>query len=141
MRGALRTPDQFDSALTHELAHAMIVSLAPRGVPAWLHEGLATHLEPSSPRDALRRLQFAGMFVPLEDLQNGFGGLTAPQARVAHDESHVAASLLLERLGVNMSLLLESLGRGQDMAAALAQFGLTYADFERDVVARIKTAR
>jgi tetratricopeptide (TPR) repeat protein len=141
VRGALRTPDQFDSALTHELAHALIVSLAPRGVPAWLHEGLATHLEPSSSRDALQRLRAARMFVPLEHLQHGFGGLTEPQARVAYDESHVAASVLLERLGVNMSLLLESLGRGQDMTAALGQFGLSYADFERDVATRIKTGR
>jgi tetratricopeptide (TPR) repeat protein len=141
VRGALRTPGEFDSALTHELAHAMIVSLAPRGVPAWLHEGLATHLEPNNPRDAVRRLQAARIFVPLEYLEHGFGGLTEAQARVAYDESHVAASLLLERLGVNMSLLLESLGRGQDMTAALGQFGLSYIDFERDVAARIKTLR
>jgi tetratricopeptide (TPR) repeat protein len=141
VRGALARPDELDSALTHELAHAMIASLAPRGVPAWLHEGLATHFEPSDPRDAVRRLQSARILVPLANLRNGFGGLTEQQARVAYDESLVAASVLLERLGPNMSLLLESLGRGQDMTAALAQFGLTYIDFERDVAARIRSSR
>ena len=141
VRGALARPDELDTVLTHELAHAMIASLAPRGVPAWLHEGLAMYLEPSNARDAVRRLQSAHTPVPLENLQNGFGGLTESQARVAYDESLVAASVLLNRLGPNMSLLLESLGRGQDMAAALAQFGLTFADFERDVATFIKSSR
>jgi hypothetical protein len=40
-----------------------------------------------------------------------------------------------------MSLLLESLGRGQDMITSLAQFGVTRADFERDVLARINSSR
>ena len=141
VRGALARPDELDTALTHELAHAMIASLAQRGVPAWLHEGLATYLEPSSPRDAVRRLQTARVLVPLESLLHGFAGLDERQARVAYDESLVAASVLLDRLGPNMALLLESLGRGQDMKAALAQFGLTPADFERDVTARIRSSR
>ena len=141
VRGALARPDELDSVLTHELAHAMIASVAPRGVPAWLHEGLATYLEPTNARDAVRRLRFAHTPVPLESLQNGFGGLTERQAQVAYDESLVAASVLLDRLGPNMSLLLESLGRGQDLAAALAQFGLTLVDFERDIAAFIKSSR
>jgi hypothetical protein len=141
VRGALARPDELDSVLAHELAHAMIGSLAPRGVPAWLHEGLATYLEPSNPRDAVRRLHSAHTLVPLESLQNGFGGLTERQAQVAYDESLVAASVLLDRLGPNMSLLLESLGRGQDLAAALDQFGLTFVDFEREIAAFIKSSR
>jgi Tetratricopeptide repeat/Peptidase MA superfamily len=141
VRGALDRPDELDSVLTHELAHAMIAGLAPRGVPAWLHEGLATYLEPSNPRDAVRRLRAARTIVPLENLQNGFGGLTEPQARVAYDESLIAASVLLNRLGPNMSILLEGLGRGQDITAALAQFGLTFADFERDVATFMRSSR
>ena len=49
--------------------------------------------------------------------------------------------MLLERLGANMSLLLESLGRGQDLTAALAQFDVSDAAFERDVLARITASR
>lgn len=138
VRGALANRDEFDRVLTHELAHAMIASLAPRGVPAWLHEGLATYLEPGDVRAAQSRLKAGRMFVPFENLQNGFGRLSERQAQVAYDESLVAASVLMERLGPNVSLLLEALGRGQEMAAALAQLGLTPADFERSVAGRIR---
>jgi len=89
----------------------------------------------------VRRLKSARQLIPLENLQNGFGGLSEAQARITYDESLVAASVLLDRLGPNVSLLLESLGRGQDMGTALAQFGLTPADFERDVLARINSSR
>jgi tetratricopeptide (TPR) repeat protein len=139
--GALATPEEFDRVLTHELTHAMIAGLAPRGVPAWLHEGLATYLEPSDARAAARRLKSSRFFVPLGRLQNGFGDLSEREAYVAYDESLVAASVLMERLGPNVSLFLESLGRGQDMTAALAQFGFTYGDFELAVAGRIKSSR
>jgi hypothetical protein len=46
-----------DRVVTHELVHAVIASAAPRQVPAWLNEGLATYLEGSDHawvRDALR---------------------------------------------------------------------------------------
>jgi hypothetical protein len=55
VRGALRTGARFDRVLTHELAHAMIASLAARGVPAWLHEGLAVNLEPGDVDGAEQR--------------------------------------------------------------------------------------
>jgi hypothetical protein len=141
VRGALAKPAQFDRALTHELAHAMIAGLASRGVPAWLHEGLATYLEPADTRAAGRRLQAARGLVPLEHLREGFGGLTEAQAQVAYDESLVAATVLFERLGANMSLLLESLSRGQDLTAVLAQFGVSIVDLERDMLARIRSPR
>ena len=41
VQGALAEQRTFDRVLTHELAHAMIAGVAGRGVPAWLHEGLA----------------------------------------------------------------------------------------------------
>ena len=41
VRGALERPDEFQRVLTHELTHALIWTLAPRGVPTWLNEGLA----------------------------------------------------------------------------------------------------
>jgi hypothetical protein len=140
VRGALAVQEQFDRILTHELAHAMIAGLAPRGIPAWLHEGLATYLEPADVRAAVVRLRGART-VPLASLQEGFGGLTAAQALVAYDESLVAASVIAERLGPNLSLLLESLGRGQDMVSALAQLGVSSADLERGLTAQIKSTR
>jgi Tfp pilus assembly protein PilF len=140
VRGALAVQAEFDRILTHELAHAMIAGLAPRGIPAWLHEGLATYLEPGDVRAAVVRLRGAPT-VPLASLQQGFGELTAEQALVAYDESLVAASVVAERLGPNMSLLLESLGRGQDMVSALAQLGVSVADLDRGMAARVRPTR
>jgi tetratricopeptide (TPR) repeat protein len=140
VRGALAVQEEFDRILTHELAHAMIAGLAPRGIPAWLHEGLATYLEPGDVRAAASRLRTART-VPLGDLQEGFGGLDSRQALVAYDESLIAASVLAERLGANLSLLLESLGRGQDMLSALAPFGVTVPELERAITTRIRAPR
>ena len=45
MRGALDKREELDRVLSHEFTHALIRTLASRGVPAWLNEGLATALE------------------------------------------------------------------------------------------------
>lgn len=136
--GALSTPAEFDRVLTHELAHAMIAGVAPRGVPGWIHEGLATLLEPSDPVDAERRLRGARTFVPLENLTGGFTRLDAMQARVAYDESLVAANMLLQRLGGNTAILLEHLAAGDDLTGSFEQLGLSFPDFERDVAGRLR---
>src|SRR5256712_1495514 len=41
MRGALNDPKQLEKVLAHEFTHALVKSMAPRGVPTWLEEGLA----------------------------------------------------------------------------------------------------
>lgn len=140
VRGALAVQAQFDRILTHELAHAMIAGLARRGIPAWLHEGLASYLEPGDVGAAALRLRSA-QIVPLSDLQEGFGDLSERQARVAYDESLLAASVIAERLGPNLSLLIESLGRGQDLVSALDQFGVTIPELERAMTTRIRAPR
>ena len=140
--GALKTTAEFDRVLTHELAHAMIASLAPRNVPAWLHEGLAVHLEPQDAGAAEQRLTAAGAFVPLAALSEGFSRFTDAQARVAYDESVVAARALLTRVGGgNIGLLLQALGRGEEFDTAVEQFGFTAAQFESDLKHRITDAR
>src|SRR6267378_4385139 len=45
MLGALDKREELDRVLSHEFTHALIRTLASRGVPAWLDEGLATALE------------------------------------------------------------------------------------------------
>ena len=45
MRGALDNPAELDRVLAHEFTHALVRTLATRGVPAWLNEGLAAALE------------------------------------------------------------------------------------------------
>ena len=45
MQGAQQLAE-FDRVLTHELTHAMLRSVAPRNLPAWLNERLAMYCEP-----------------------------------------------------------------------------------------------
>src|SRR5437867_12833152 len=45
MRGALNDPRQLEKVLAHEFTHALIKSLAPRGVPTWVDDGLAVGFE------------------------------------------------------------------------------------------------
>ncbi len=138
VRGAMRTTERFDRVLTHELAHAMIASLAARGVPAWLHEGLAVNLEPGDVEGAEQRLKALGLFVPLENLETGFGRLNGAQARVAYDVSTVAARALMDRLGARVALLLGALGRGAAFPQAAGQLGIAPADFEAGLSKRLK---
>jgi hypothetical protein len=138
VRGAMRTTARFDRVLVHELAHAMIASLADRGVPAWLHEGLAVNLEPGDVDGAEQRLMALKLFVPLEYLQNGFGRFNGAQAQVAYDVSTVAARALMTRLGPHVGLLLGELGRGAEFAQASERLGISAAEFERSLSIRIK---
>jgi hypothetical protein len=45
MRGADEKGEDLDRVLAHEFSHALIRSLATRGLPTWLNEGLASVLE------------------------------------------------------------------------------------------------
>jgi hypothetical protein len=49
--------------------------------------------------------------------------------------------VLAERLGANLSLLIESLGAGQDLTSALGQFGVTIPEIEGGMNARIRAPR
>ena len=76
MRGALDNPKELDRVLSHEFTHALVRSLAPRGVPAWLNEGLATALEAGDLEWAEQQVQRQSKPVPLRALQSGFGRFT-----------------------------------------------------------------
>lgn len=138
VRGALRTMPQFDRVLTHELVHAMVASLAPRGVPTWLHEGLAVHLEPGDADAAERRLKLKRAFVPLSYLEGGFERLNDQQAQIVYDESVVAARALMDRIGTGVSMLLQDLGNGSTFSQAVERFGFTAAELEGGLSRRIK---
>ena len=97
VQGAAQNMDQFDRVLVHELTHAMISGLALRGVPAWLHEGLAGYFESRDAGLAQRRVARLGFGVPLSQLEGGFGRLNAAQAAFAYDESLVAADMLMRQ--------------------------------------------
>ena len=128
--GASRDPELFAGVLTHELTHAMVSNLAPRGVPAWLHEGLAQYFDGTDPAPARRRMKALSGFIPLKELERGFSGMTAAQARVAYDESLVAVAQLFERPAFGWTRLLQQLSDGQPFYRAIESFGFTYDDLE-----------
>jgi tetratricopeptide (TPR) repeat protein len=119
--GALRQTD-LDRVVTHELVHAIVASAAPRRVPAWLNEGLATYLESSDRSWVPEVIRKAGTVVPLEDLANGFSGLDEQGALVAYAESAVAAEILCAKLGRNIGTFLKMVGNGSSVDDALLAF-------------------
>lgn len=128
--GASRSPQLFERVLTHELTHAMVSALAPRGVPSWIHEGLAQYFDGSSVDDARRRLQAHGRRIPLDQLDGGFGHLTAAGAVVAYDESLVAVRTILERRDISWTELLYALAGSEHPRETLAGFQIDYAQLE-----------
>lgn len=83
--------------LTHEFTHAVVHSLAPRGVPQWLNEGLAMLMERSGTAVPSPSGEVAGP--PLAQLEGSFGKLAPDEARAAYATSAAAAQALLDAAG------------------------------------------
>jgi len=83
-------------------------------------------------------MQSSGVVVPLSQLQEGFGRLNAAQALVAYDESLVAVDFLARLLGTRMAVLLQGMGNGRSFDQSMGQLGLQAADFEAQVLRRLK---
>ena len=118
--GAMRTPAALDRVVRHELVHAMIAHTAPRNLPTWINEGLASVLE-SSDRTWVRKVlaQTSEVFA-LDDLSAGFGHLNGPDALVAYAESALAAEILVDRLGPNLGVFLQMVGNGHTADQAMS---------------------
>jgi tetratricopeptide (TPR) repeat protein len=136
--GAAQSPQLFERVLVHELTHAMIASLAPRGIPVWLHEGLAQYFEGDDPAAALRRLRAVRAVIPLRFLEGGFTNLTAEQAMVAYDESLVVVDGLLRRGRVDWNGLFAALGSSSRTEYTFDNFGLRYSELEGEIGLRTK---
>ena len=120
--GTLPSSGDLDRVVTHELVHAVVANAAPRRVPAWLNEGLATYLEASDHAWALEVLRHATSIVPLDALVQGFNGLDEQQALVAYAESATAAEILCAQLGSNIGEFLQLIGNGNSVDQALLEF-------------------
>jgi len=137
-RSAQENLHLFDSVLIHELTHAVVHGIAPRNVPAWLNEGLATYFQGYDAAEAAHRLAEARVFVPLSRLRAPFGGLSEAEAFAAYDESAVATRALIDRLGLKtIGLLLQALDGGETIERAIESHGLTMAAFEAGVARSI----
>ena len=132
MRGALENERELDRVFAHEYAHALIRTLASRGVPAWLNEGFATALEAGDLAWAQKAVQRAGVTVGLHDLQSGFGRFAGAQAHLAYAASALAVRRLLDEAGgFAIANLLRDIGSGIDFESAFAhRIQRTFAEFQ-----------
>ena len=134
MRGALDQGKELDRVLAHEFTHALVRTLAPRGVPAWLNEGLATALETGDLDWAERAVQKSSAAMPLQRLQSGFGRFAGDEAKLAYAASALAVRrLLAEHGGFAVANLLRDLGEGADFEAAfLHRMQRPFAEFQSE---------
>ncbi|MEN3339877.1 MAG: hypothetical protein V7647_3553 [Acidobacteriota bacterium] len=139
--GALRTPGELERVVSHEFVHALIQSVAPRGVPTWLNEGLATYFEPADHGWMLQRLRTAPALIPLARLEESFTQLEGVDPILAYAESVVAARLLVERLGPNFPVFLQYVGNGTSLEQSLLLFNISAADVEREWARRTRASR
>jgi tetratricopeptide (TPR) repeat protein len=121
VRGALENPKELDRVLAHEFTHAVIRTLAPRNVPTWLGEGLATALESGDMTWAQDRVAHSPGPMSLLTLRTSFGRLTGDQAQLAYATSALAVRQLLDEAGgLAMTNLLHDLGEGIEFDVAFA---------------------
>ena len=132
MRGAIENVKELDRVLAHEYTHALVRTLAARGVPAWLNEGLATALESDDFEWAQKAVQRAGGGVNLRQLQSGFGRFAGAEAQLAYATSALAVRRLLDEAGgFALANLLRDLGSGVEFESAFAhRTQHSFADFK-----------
>ena len=130
--GVIDDPKELDRILAHEFTHALIRTLAPRNVPTWLNEGLATALETSDLDWARERVRHAGQPISLDALRTSFGRFTGEQARLAYATSALAVRRLIEEAGgFAIANLLRDLGEGVEFDTAFThRIQRSLADFQ-----------
>jgi hypothetical protein len=133
VRGALQNQAEFERVLRHEFTHALVRSIAPRGVPFWLDEGLAVHFEGSSMARRQQQVREAETLLPLTRLERSFSNLSAQEASLAYAESAVAVEALFQDAGAAAIVgLLADIGRGVAFADAFERnILLPYAEFQK----------
>ena len=131
MKGAGEQGEDLDRVLAHEFTHALIRSLATRGLPAWLNEGLATALEGDTLEWATTRLANVAQLPALTQLSAPFSRLTDSEAQIAYATSARAAKRLLDEAGgPAITNLLRDLGEGVPFEEAFAhRMQMSLADF------------
>jgi hypothetical protein len=143
IRGALENPQGFERVLCHEFTHALVFSIARRGVPQWLNEGLAVLFEPgngsalsaavAARASAAERETSEPPLIPLARLERTFEGLSVGQAKLAYAQSAVAAQAMIDLIGLPGVLnVLSQLGHGAAFTDAFDRVvPITYVEFQR----------
>ena len=137
VRDALSSDAELDRVLAHEFTHALIRSLAPRGVPTWLDEGLASAFERDGASERSDGVPEAPE-IPLRELAGPFTRFTAERATAAYATSMRAARRLLDEAGgFAVANLLRDLGAGVAFEQAFARrIQIPLAEFESSLASR-----
>lgn len=139
MRGALADPKELDRVLAHEFTHALVHTLAPRGVPTWLNEGLAAALE-RNPIDGSKTAPTVEppAVISLRRLVTSFGPLSSADAQRAYATSAFAVGRLMDEAGgVAIANLLRDIGSGENFEASFSRrMPRSFDDFQRDLSTR-----
>jgi tetratricopeptide (TPR) repeat protein len=132
MRGAGEKGEDLDRVLAHEFTHALVRSIATRGLPTWLNEGLASALESDHLDWATGSLAKVERAPTLQVLAAPFSRLSGGDAQIAYATSAMAARRLLDEAGgPAIANLLRDLGAGVDFEAAfLNRIQKSLADFQ-----------
>lgn len=135
MRGAGEKGEDLDRVLAHEFSHALIRSLATRGLPTWLNEGLAAVLESDHLNWATAIMSTASSTPSLTTLAAPFGKLSGAEAQVAYAASALAARRLLDEAGGGaVANLLRDLGDGVPFEQAfLHRIQKSLAEFQESL--------
>jgi hypothetical protein len=137
VRGALQNMRDFERVLAHEFTHAQVRTIARRGVPVWLNEGLAMMFDGTDIDGKAAELKSGAARVPLSRLEGSFERLDAEAATVAYATSAVATTALARQAGAPAIVaILTDLARGISFAEAFERHTfISYAEFQKKLSA------
>ena len=122
VRGALRKPEELERVLFHEFTHVLVTSIAPRGVPTWLNEGLAVVFEPKGRAWSETTLGKTDNRIPLGTLAKSFRSLSNDDASTAYAQSAGAVARMIDLAGEwSVVALLQDISRGRPFAEAFGE--------------------
>ena len=122
VRGALRKPEELERVLFHEFTHVLVTSIAPRGVPTWLNEGLAVVFEPKGRAWSETALEKTDNRIPFGALAKSFKGLSTNDAPTAYAQSADAVGRMIDLAGEwSVVALLQDIGRGRPFPEAFGE--------------------
>jgi tetratricopeptide (TPR) repeat protein len=120
VQGVDSDSQELERVLTHEFTHALVQSIAPRGVPTWLNEGLAVLFEPTGEAWTDTQLSNPGPRLPLEQLAGSFERLAKDEARLAYAQSAGLVRAMLNHGGPAAVVgVLQDLAAGESFPSAL----------------------
>lgn len=132
VRDALKNVRELERVLAHEFTHALVRTLAPRGVPQWLDEGLAMNFDGTDLTAQIER----SSAVPgaLTALELPFSAMSSDAAALAYAHSAAAVKRLLEIAGPPAIVgILADIARGLAFAEAFERnVNISYAEFQKE---------